>query len=85
MPTCLPTYIPACFSPSRLVPQVAPRGLLQAGAKVVSASYGGQAFSTFEMEAINELGLNGSVLVAAAANDAADIDATPCAHWPAAV
>ncbi|KAL4437461.1 hypothetical protein ABPG75_004600 [Micractinium tetrahymenae] len=47
------------------------------GAKVVSASYGGGGFSTVERDAINALGLNGSVFVAAAGNDATDNNATP--------
>ncbi|KAL4457641.1 hypothetical protein ABPG75_012506 [Micractinium tetrahymenae] len=47
------------------------------GAKVVSASYGGYGFSSLARDAINELGLGGTVVVAAAGNEANDNDANP--------
>lgn len=56
---------------------VLPPNCVQVGAKVVSASFGGTSFSMLELNAINALGLNDSILVAAAGNDATNIDAAP--------
>lgn len=44
---------------------------------MVSASYGGNAFSSLARDAINELGLGGAVVVAAAGNEAENNDASP--------
>ena len=55
--------------------------LLQVGAKVVSASFGGYAYSPAAKAAIEALGANGTTVVAAAGNESNDNDG-PYPHYP---
>lgn len=73
----IPSAPPSMAAAPQPRSQPLPASPLQVGARVVSASYGGLAFSSLARDAIEELGRGGAVVVAAAGNGESNSDVVP--------